>query len=169
MYIPINVLWAEQTADPLHTHSYAQMNLIDELRKSWAWIGMEPVEIVSENDFGNLMIKDKDGKYWRLCPEELSCEIVAQNQKELETLFHDQDFLHDWYMKALVEQAQLRLGPLTEGRKYCLKIAGILGGEYGGSNLATISLVELIRFSGYVAEQIKDLPDGAQVKFEITN
>jgi hypothetical protein len=128
---------------------------------------MEPVEIVGENDFGNLMIKDKDGKYWRLCPEGLSCKVVAQNRQELDVLSHNQEFLHDWYIKNLVAQAKDLLGPLPEGRKYCLKIPGVLGGEYGGSNLATVPLVELIRFSGDVAKQIKDLPDGAQVKFQI--
>lgn len=145
------------------------MNLVDELRKAWGWVGIEPVEVVGENDFGNLMIKDKDGKYWRLCPEDLSCTVVAQNREELDVLSHDQEFLRDWYMRTLVDQAKETLGPLTEGRKYCLKIPGILGGQYGGSNLATISLVELVRFSGDVAKQIKDLPNGAKVKFEITD
>lgn len=145
------------------------MKVIDELRVAWGWVGIEPVEVVGENDFGNLMIKDKDGKYWRLCPEDLSCKVVAQNREELHVLSHDQEFLQDWYMRALVEQAKESLGPLTEGRKCCLKIPGILGGEYGGSNLATISLVELIRFSGDVAKQLKDLPSGAKVKFEITD
>jgi hypothetical protein len=145
------------------------MSLLEELRESWRWVGIEPIEVVGENDFGNLIIKDKDGKYWRLCPEDLSCKVIAKNRKELDALSHDQVFLHDWYMKNLVEEANVRLGPLTEGRKYCLKIPGVLGGEYGGSNLATISLVELVRFSGYVAKRIKDLPDGAQVEFKITD
>ena len=145
------------------------MNLVEKLRESWGWVGLDPIEVVGENDFGNLMIKDKDGKYWRLCPEDLSCEVVAQNRNELDALSHDQEFLHDWYMRNLVTQAKEMLGPLTEGRKYCLKIPGVLGGEYGGSNLATISLIELVRFSGHVAKEIKDLPNGAQVKFEITD
>lgn len=145
------------------------MSLLEELRESWGWVGMVPVEVVGENDFGNLMIKDKDGKYWRLCPEDLSCKVVAQNRTELDALSHDQEFLHDWYMKSLVEQAKAYLGPLPEGRKYCLKIPGILGGEYGGANLATISLVELVRFSGNVAKQIKDLPDGAKIELKVTD
>jgi len=144
------------------------MSLLKELRESWGWVGMEPLEVV-ENDFGNLIIKDKDSKYWRLCPEDLTCEVVAQNRKELDALSHDQEFLHDWYMKNLVTQAKELLGPLIEGRKYCLKIPGVLGGEYGGSNLATVPLVELVRYSGDVAKQIKDLPNGAQVQFKITD
>jgi len=72
-------------------------------------------------------------------------------------------------MSGLVEQAAAKLGPLTEGRKYCLKIPGPLGGEYGGENLATVPLVQLIGVSGYLAKQIKDLPDGTPIKLEVTD
>jgi len=60
-------------------------------------------------------------------------------------------------------------GSLSEGRKYCLKIPGVLGGEYDGANLATISLVVLVRFSGDVAKKIRDLPDGAKIELKITD
>ena len=60
------------------------MSIIKEIKESWGWVGIEPVEVVGENDFGNLMIKDIQGKYWRLCPEDVYCEVVAQNQEELD-------------------------------------------------------------------------------------
>lgn len=143
------------------------MNLIADIRKYWGWTGLNPVEIVRENDFGNIMVKDAEGKYWRLAPEDCSCNIVANNRHELDALAIDQEFLHDWNMRALVEMAVEKCGPLTEGRKYCLKIPGILGGEYGGSNLATISLAELIRSSGDIARRVENLPDGAVVSLEV--
>ena len=46
------------------------MSLVDDISQSWEWVGIEPVEVVGENDFGNLIIKDEEGKYWRLCPED---------------------------------------------------------------------------------------------------
>ena len=51
-------------------------------------------------------------------------------------------------MMPLVGEATARLGPLDQGRKYCLKIPAILGGEYGGDNLGTISLTETDRRVG---------------------
>jgi len=72
-------------------------------------------------------------------------------------------------MQALVEKAQEHLGPLTEGRKYCLVTPGVLGGEYAISNIKTVPLIELIRFSGDLANQIKDLPDGAQVQLKVVD
>ena len=145
------------------------MNIIKEIRESWGWVGIQPEEVVGENDFGNLMIKDIEGRYWRLCPEDVYCQIIAQNREELDKLSSDQEFLEDWYMQALVEKAKEYLGPLTDGRKYCLAIPGVMGGEYDISNIKTVPLIELIHFSGDIANQIKDLPDGAQVQLKVVD
>ena len=145
------------------------MNIIKEIKESWGWVGIQPEEVVGENDFGNLMIKDIEGRYWRLCPEEVYCEIIAQNREELDKLSSDQEFLEDWYMHALVGIAKEHLGPLTDGRKYCLAIPGVMGGEYDISNIKTVPLIELVRFSGDIANQIKDLPDGAQVQLKVVD
>ena len=145
------------------------MNIVDEINESWGWVGIEPLEVVGENDFGNLMIKDVEGKYWRLCPEELSCKVVALNRTELDSLSTDQKFLADWYMEALVEASKDKLGPLEEGRKYYMVIPGVLGGEYGISNIKTLPLAELIRLSGDLGKQINDLPDGAQVTLKVVD
>lgn len=143
------------------------MSLVDEIHQSWGWVGIEPVEVIGENDFGNLIIKDVDEKYWRLCPEDCYCKVIAANRAELDHLSTNQEFLHDWYMKELVALAKEKLGPLTEGRKYCLKIPGILGGAYGGDNLATAPQVELVRFSGDIARQIQNLPPGSQIRLRV--
>jgi hypothetical protein len=143
------------------------MELIETIRKSWGWVGIEPIEIVSENDFGNLIIKDEEGKYWRLRPEDCCCTVIAHTRAELDNISRDQTFLRDWYMAELVALASDQLGPLGEGRKYCLKLPGVLGGAYGGENLASAPLTELVRLSGDIARQIEDLPDGAQVRIQL--
>jgi len=145
------------------------MRIIQEIKSAWGWVGINPIEVVLENDFGNLIIMDSDGKYWRLCPEDVYCEIVANNREELERLLNDQDFLEDWNMRTLVEQANEHLGPLPEGYKYCLVTPGILGGAYAISNIKTAPLFELVRFSGDIANQIKDLPDGAQIQLKVVD
>ena len=143
------------------------MELIAIVEDAWGWTGLKPDQVVGDNDFGNLMIKDESGRYWRLCPEDPYCKVIANSKAELDQLSQNQEFLHDWSMTELVQQARERFGPLRPGFKYCLKIPGTLGGEYGGDNLATISLTGLVSASGHIAQQIKDLPDGAQVKLSI--
>ena len=143
------------------------MNIVEVIRESWGWIGIDPVEIVGENDFGNLIIRDANGKYWRLCPEDVYCEVVAENRKELDALSTDQEFLEDWNMQLLVEQATEKLGALEDGRKFHLAIPGVLGGEYGIANIRTVPLIEQIRFSGDVGKQIQELPDGTQIELQV--
>jgi hypothetical protein len=145
------------------------MELIAIVEEAWGWTGLEPDQIVGDNDFGNLMIKDQGGRYWRLSPEDLYCKVIANSKSELDQLSQDQEFLNDWYMRELTQQARERFGPLRPGFKYCLKIPGTLGGEYGGDNLSTIPLGELVSASGHLAQQIEGLPDGAQVKLSIVD
>jgi hypothetical protein len=141
--------------------------MLDIIRNSWGWIGLEPAEVVASNPFGNLIVRAEDCAYWRICPEEWSCVQIAQNVDEFTTLFADDDFRIDWQMSCLVEAAKEKLGPLSAGMCYCLKIPSVIGGSYDAENFGTITLNELIAFSGSMAEQIKDLPDGSQIKIEI--
>ncbi len=141
------------------------MQLLETIRSSWGWTGLKPEEVVAENDFGNLIVKDDTGSYWRICPEELSCTVIAEDKSSLETLTQDEEFREDWSMSNPLALAYEHVGPLAAGRKYCLKVPGILGGQYSAENLGSIGLVELIEFAGYVAHQIDDLPDGTKVNF----
>ena len=145
------------------------MQILETVQSAWGWTGIMPAELIDENDFGNLIIKDVHGQYWRLCPEDCYCEVVAADQLAFGVLAAGSEFLVDWQMSALVDKATQRLGPLASGRKYCLKIPGVLGGEYGGDNLGTISMEELIRFSGDIARQIADLPEGTPVKLSVVD
>lgn len=143
------------------------MDIIKELNESWGWAGLQALTVVGENDFGNLIIEDVQGRYWRLMPEECSCTVVAPDRPALDALSADQEFLADWYMAGLIQLAREHCGPLGEGRKYCLKMPGVLGGEYKAGNLASAPLHELIRLSGDLARQMQGLPDGAKVKLSV--
>ncbi|MEM8771209.1 MAG: T6SS immunity protein Tdi1 domain-containing protein [Pseudomonadota bacterium] len=148
-------------------NAYQMMNLLMEIRDAWGWIGINPAEIIDQNDFGNLLIRDEDGKYWRLCPEGVYCEVIAKDQIELAGLTNDSKFLDDWRMSALLKAARNKIGILDEGKVYCLTIPGALGGAYDISNVKAVPLVELIRFSGDLGKQILDLPDGEQVQLKM--
>ncbi len=143
--------------------------MIDVIKNAWGWCGIEPAEVVGENAFGNVLIRDIRGCYWRLCPEDLACTVVAENPDQFSKLINDADFLTDWDVRLWVEQAVAKLGSLLEGQKYCLKVASVLGGAYDAENFGIISFKELLSFSGYLAEQIRDLPDGAQIKLTVTD
>ena len=144
-------------------------DLIHVIRESWGWTGIDPEEVVKENDFGNLVVRDSSGRYWRICPEEAYCKIIANDQTEFDRISETKEFLEDWQMTWLVEMAKESLGSLQDGRKYYLVIPGVIGGAYEASNIRTLRLTELIDMRGAFAKEIDGIPDGTPVKLKISD
>jgi hypothetical protein len=143
------------------------MDLIEIVRESWSFTGLDPVRIVEANAFGNVIVEAADGRYWRICPEELSCEPIASSAEEFEELRPSAEFELDWQMARLVDVAESQLELPSEERCYCLKVPAVLGGAYAEDNLAMITRAELLASSGVIASQIKDLPNGTKVRLRI--
>jgi hypothetical protein len=142
--------------------------LLEAIAQGWGWKFGEPAAIVATNHFGNAIIQNKDGHYFRIIPEEWQCELFAESFTQLEERRKGEDFVREWEMAALVERAQSALGPLAEGEVYCLVTPGCLGGKCAEENIRKISLRELFAYSGDMARQIDDLPDGASVTIKVT-
>ena len=145
------------------------MSLLELIANAWGWKGLAPKAVLGSNAFGNLIVLDLRGRYWRICPEELSCAPIADSDDEYEKLRTSASFAEDWAMATPRQEALAAFGPVPEGRCYCLKIPAVLGGKYEISNMATISLNELISFAGDVAQQIEGLPDGTQMEIQIVD
>ena len=143
--------------------------MLDAIADAWGWKGVRPRALVMQNAFGNVIFTDDDGRYRRICSEELSCAVVATNGEEFARLRSSEGFLEDWTMQVLVERARSALGVPTAERCYCLKIPSTLGGAYTLDNIGTIDRAELISASGYIANQVDDLPDGAQIRVRVTD
>ena len=143
--------------------------MIAEINKAWNWKGFNATEIIRTNEFGNVIFKTDKNEYWRICPEEISCEKIAESESEFNKISSDSEFIEDWEMTNLVNIAKLELGELKENEKYCLKMSPVIGGKYEKSNLGKISFAELIAFSGDLGFQTKDLKDGQKIKLNIKN
>ena len=143
--------------------------MITEINKAWNWKGFIATEIILTNEFGNVIFKTDKNEYWKICPEEISCERIAKTESEFNKVSSDSEFITDWEMTNLVNIAKSELGELKENERYCLKMAALIGGQYEKSNLGKISFSELIAFSGDLGFQIKDLKDGQKIKLNIKN
>jgi hypothetical protein len=144
-------------------------SLINKINESWGWMGFFVNELIDTNDFGNIIFKSTKNDYWRICPEELSCVKIAENDLEFKELIELKDFIKDWRMDNLIQIAKNEFGQLADNEKYCLKMPTVIGGEYKIENIGKIDFIELISFTGDLAYQIKDLKDGQKINIEIKN
>ena len=134
------------------------------IAQGWSWKLGRPVEIIATNSFGNAIVRNEAGQYFRIIPEDWQCQLLATSAADLEEKRKQPDFIRDWQMLPLATRAEAAHGPLAEGQVYYLVVPGLLGGKYAEENIRKISLVELLEYSGEMARQIDNVPDGAQVK-----
>src|SRR6266850_3062106 len=134
--------------------------LLEAIAEGWSWKLGKPVAIVATNRFGNAIVQNEEGLFFRIMPEEWQCELLACCSEELEEKRKRDDFVRDWEMLALVQRAEVALGPLADGEVYYLVVPGCLGGKYAEENMQKNSLRELLAYSGEMARQIDDVPDG---------
>lgn len=141
--------------------------LVDALSEAWGWRGCLARRIVMQNSFAHMIVEDEGGHFWHLEPDMCELQAVAANRAALDAYMADPEVQEIWKSANLLAMAQDRCGPLAPDRSYGFAIPPILGGEFTADNLVTVPTEETIRFSGDVAKQIEDLPDGAQVRLEV--
>ena len=144
-------------------------SLLQTIREAWAWRGFEPVELVDLNAFGEAIVRTEDQAFWRISPDELSLNRIADTPAAFETLRLDPAFAEDWRMERLVEVALQFLGPTPLGRCYYFVIPPVLGGAYDAANMQFVRLTELHSLAGDLACQIDGLPDGAQIELKVVD
>jgi hypothetical protein len=74
-----------------------------------------------------------------------------------------------WTGHSIAHEWQVRHGPLKTGHRLFPKVPFVLGGEFEVENLWEGLASDAIGYSGYIASQLCDLPDGAHVELELPN
>jgi hypothetical protein len=98
-------------------------------------------------------------------PETGSLEYLADDIESCaQMLLSDYEVLTGY---PLAHQWQKQNGQLPAGKRLLPKVPFVLGGEFVLDNLYLADAVEGMRFRADIASQIKDLPDGGQIRFNL--
>lgn len=107
----------------------------------------------------------KDSKVYTFDPETGSLEYLADDiESWVQILLSDYEVLTGY---PLAHQWQKQNGQLAAGKRLLPKVPFVLGGEFVLDNLYLADAVEGMRFRADIASQIKELPDGAQIRLNI--
>lgn len=109
----------------------------------------------------------KPGGVFQFDPETADQEFIASGLDTwAEAVLADYEVLTGYQ---LAHRWQVRHGPITPGERLVPKLPFVVGGEFSIDNLYQFDAVEGMRLRGSIATQICDLPDGAELKFEIVD
>jgi hypothetical protein len=103
---------------------------------------------------------------YRFDPETGDLAWMASSLNEWARLILD-DYVTELGYESLLAW-QRKNGILPLGKRLLPKIPFVLQGSYEDTNLYAGDPVESMRFRAYLADQIRNLPDGAKIQFHVT-
>ena len=118
----------------------------------------------AEDAFGN-QFGIRDDRVFFFDAETADTDVVAGSLEEWsKTLLSDYEQITGY---PLARSWQEKNGPLPANQRLVAKVPFVVGGQFDVSNLHALDAVKAMRFRGELARQIRDLPDGTPIKFEI--
>jgi len=134
----------------------------------WRWLlprGKFSVLLMSR--YGDLFLEFDDGSIHMLDISNSSLEKVAEDSQDFWQKINDVEIANNWLMIPLVDQLVEAGKVLEPGRCYSFIIPPLLGGEYNVENTVSLKVQEHFGVYASIHRQIKELPDGAQVRLRV--
>lgn len=109
----------------------------------------------------------KENKIYTFDPETGALEFLADDiESWAKEVVSDYEVLAGY---PLAHQWQKQHGQLPTRKRLLPKLPFVAGGEFVLDNLYLADAVEGMKFRADIANQIKDLPDGVQIKFNVVD
>ena len=141
------------------------MSLVDAVNENWGWSGVSVTRVRAQSPMGHLVLSDAEDQFFYLDPDGMAI-IPLGTRDEAQEHLDGEEAKELWFGGELLAKGRELLGEPPEGSVITLKPDALVEGRYTPENLWILPLEELIHFSGSIARQIKDLPDGSQIQIE---
>jgi len=140
---------------------------VQELRTSWAWFIARPYKPVLFSVLGDAFLQVESGAILWLNTGTAELTEVATSWEHFVELLRTEQ-ADAWFMPGLVEQLHEAGKVPSPGQCYTyVRLPVFVEGKYEVANLNPVSAKEHFAFTADVHQQIKSLPNGAQVKLVI--
>lgn len=144
------------------------MSLVEAVNEGWGWTGLIATRVVAQSPMGHLLLCDAQDRFFYLDPDGMAI-IPLGSEVEANAHLSSSEAKELWSGGALFAEGVKRFGEPPDGSVFTIKPHAMIEGRYDPENICIMPLEELIRFTGNVAQQIKDLPDGSQIQIEVTD
>jgi hypothetical protein len=140
---------------------------VDRLLSEWRWLCPQPMALIARSAFGDLFLRDADGKIFKLDIAVGQMNEVAGSETEFRNLAATKEKREQWFAES-DELAAIEQG-LNPNQDQCVVFkTPIIFAESGTPNNAYVgSLYEQVSFLGDLNRQISEIPDGSKVQLRI--
>jgi T6SS immunity protein Tdi1, C-terminal len=137
--------------------------------ESWRWLIPSTHRPLFATALGDLFLTDPEGQILWLDMGDGQLQQVAASEAEFVRAAADPDNSSVWFGAVLVDELRAAGKVLGPGECYCYLLLPMLGGEYEPGNFRIYDVVTHFQVWGPIHEQLRDVPNGATIEFEIIN
>ncbi len=142
---------------------------LQEALQEWAWLlGPKPYSVIAVSAFGDWFLEDENGPIHMVDVSAADFRLVADSmpafERSLRTMEGRNEFLFAAFVEHMVIECKMLLGP---GQCYSFKHPLYLGGDVDGDNVYVADFLICNKLNSTLWEQVKDVPDGAEVQIKI--
>ncbi|MFT5572092.1 MAG: hypothetical protein ACI9FR_001013 [Cryomorphaceae bacterium] len=156
------ITWNDLTVDFEHLDA----NILVE---DWRWLVGEDARLVLISSMGDIFFQQSAGAVYSLLTGSAEYQKVAKNSEDFQQKLSDDEFIREWFVVNIVSELKEKGMNLEQGMLYGFKQLPVLGGLYHADNFELIDIEVHLATTGQINYHIKDLPDGTEVKFDITD
>ena len=134
----------------------------------WRWLIGPSARPLYVTAAGDVILIEDDGRVLLLDTGGGAVEPLAESQEGFERALSDSSHLDDWLSASLAGRLRQRGVTLDPGQCYGYAVLPVFAeGSYGPDNRRVLSALEHLSFTADVHKQIRDLPDGATIRFDV--
>ena len=135
------------------------------LLSPWAWLLPNELTVWIVNRLGDIFVVRDDGSVHMMDVGRGTFEQVALNRDEFADLADQDQNAEDWFAIPIVDELVRSGMTLEPGQCYSYRTLPIIGGSYEIGNFRVLTLEEHYKTFGPIQQALKDVPDGASVRF----
>ena len=137
---------------------------VAELRQAWSWLLKENYRPVLFSALGDIFFESVSGEVHWLNTGTGDVSQVSENVEVFEGLLAT-DIVEELFLPRLVEELIAAGKVLKAGQCYSFDMLPVFKeGNYSVENLNPVSMKDHFSHTGSVHEEIRDLPDGTEVR-----
>jgi len=140
--------------------------VVERLLAEWRWLCPQPMSLVARNAFGDLFLREQEGRIFKLDVATGKMTRIAESVEEFRKVSRTEEKRKEWFLEA-DELAAAKRG-LTPGKDQCIgfKIPLVFAESGSPGDAFLADPYEQVSFLGNLHRQISELPDGAKVRFQ---
>ncbi len=133
----------------------------------WQWILQDMKGVVLISKMGDMFLIGIDGFIYWLQTDSGDLSKIADTLEHFESMLQNEQNIDNWFLPLIIEKLVGAGKSLQKNQVYSYKVMPIIGGEYSIENIEPVDISVHFAFSGQIAQQIQNLPDGTKVKIKV--